>query len=71
MYSPNTDTLPGSVAWLGYGGLLPFVGTALAVLVGHGKVFAVVGACQINGVKARLGGRSGFTCGQYASSARQ
>jgi len=33
MYSPNTDTLPGSVAWLGYGGLLPFVGTALAVFV--------------------------------------
>ena len=33
MYSPNTDTLPGSVAWLGYGGLLPFVGTALAIVV--------------------------------------
>jgi hypothetical protein len=25
MYNANTDTLPGSVAWLGYGGLLPFV----------------------------------------------
>lgn len=33
MYNASTDTLPGSVAWLGYGGLLPFVGTALAIFV--------------------------------------
>ena len=28
MNDTTPDTLPGSVAWLGYGGLLPFLGVA-------------------------------------------
>ena len=33
MNDTTPDTLPGSVARLGYGGLLPFLGTALAIFV--------------------------------------
>lgn len=38
---PSTPVLPHSVAWLGYGGLLPFVGLALALLAdpGHGLLW--------------------------------
>lgn len=40
---PSTKTIPSSVAWLGYGGLLPFVGLAAGCFTdaGYGALFQV------------------------------
>jgi hypothetical protein len=35
MSSPAANTLPRTVAWLGYGGLLPFIALALAAISAH------------------------------------
>lgn len=42
MNTPLNPTLPRSAAWLGFGGLLPFIGLALTAFVDrhHGIVWA-------------------------------